>query len=48
VACLSGSLIVEEMQLAGKKRLDAPSFLAGFAVPAGTLLGSAQGEGATR
>ena len=35
VACLQGSLVIEELQLAGKKRLDAASFLAGFAIPAG-------------
>ena len=46
VACLTGSLIIEEVQLAGKKRLDAASFLSGYAVLEGTLLGSAQGEGA--
>jgi methionyl-tRNA formyltransferase len=45
VACLSGSLIIEEMQLAGKKRLDAASFLAGYAISSGTQLGSAQIEG---
>lgn len=38
VACLSGSLIIQEVQLAGKKRLDTASFLAGFPVTAGTLL----------
>ena len=38
VACQQGSLIIEELQLAGKKRLDAASFLAGFALPAGTRL----------
>jgi methionyl-tRNA formyltransferase len=46
VACLTGSLIIEEVQLAGKKRLDVASFLSGYAVAAGTLLGSAQNEGA--
>lgn len=46
VACLTGSLIIEELQLAGKKRLDVASFLSGYAVSEGTLLGSAQGEGA--
>jgi methionyl-tRNA formyltransferase len=35
VACLKGSLIIEELQLAGKKRLDAASFLAGYTIPAG-------------
>lgn len=39
VACLSGSVFIEELQLAGKKRLDATSFLAGCPVAAGTLLG---------
>jgi len=38
VACLNGSIFIEEMQLAGKKRLDAASFLAGCPVAAGTLL----------
>lgn len=46
VACLTGSLIIEEVQLAGKKRLDAASFLSGYAVSEGTLLVSVQGEGA--
>ncbi|MBC8018814.1 MAG: methionyl-tRNA formyltransferase [Verrucomicrobia bacterium] len=46
VACLTGSLIIEELQLAGKKRLDAASFLSGYAVSEGTLLVSVQGEGA--
>ena len=40
VACLSGSIIIEELQLAGKKRLDAASFLAGCPVAQGTLLTS--------
>jgi methionyl-tRNA formyltransferase len=40
VACLTGSLIIEEVQLAGKKRLDVASFLSGYAVAAGTLLGT--------
>jgi methionyl-tRNA formyltransferase len=46
VACLTGSLIIEEVQLAGKKRLDIASFLSGYAISEGTLLGSAQCEGA--
>ena len=46
VACLTGSLVIEEMQLAGKKRLDAACFLAGFSISAGTLLGSDQDKGA--
>ena len=40
VACLKGSLIIEELQLAGKKRLDAASFLAGYAIPAGAQFSS--------
>lgn len=36
VACQQGSLVIRELQLAGKKRLDAASFLAGCAIPAGT------------
>jgi methionyl-tRNA formyltransferase len=42
VACLTGSLIIDELQLSGKKRLDAASFLAGYAIPAGTHLTSGQ------
>jgi len=38
VACLSGSLFIHELQLAGKKRLDTGSFLAGFPIAEGTLL----------
>lgn len=45
VACLTGSIFIEELQLAGKKRLDATSFLAGCPVAQGTLLtGSAHGD----
>ncbi len=40
VACQTGSLFLQELQLAGKKRLDCASFLAGFPVLAGTLLGN--------
>lgn len=39
VACLSGSLFLLELQLAGKKRLDAGSFLAGFPIAEGITLG---------
>ena len=35
VACLKGSLIIEELQLAGKKRLDPASFLTGYAITVG-------------
>ena len=38
VACLSGSLFIHELQLAGKKRLDTGSFLSGFPLSVGTLL----------
>jgi methionyl-tRNA formyltransferase len=44
VACLDGSLIIEELQLAGKKRLDAASFLAGYPVAPGVRFTGA-GEG---
>jgi methionyl-tRNA formyltransferase len=40
VACRQGSLIIEELQLAGKKRLDAASFLAGYAITAGAYFSS--------
>lgn len=39
VACRSGSLLIQELQLSGKKRLDTGSFLAGFPIAEGTLLG---------
>lgn len=42
VACQSGSLFLHELQLAGKKRLNCPSFLAGYPVSVGTILGSRQ------
>ncbi|MDD2580368.1 MAG: methionyl-tRNA formyltransferase [Desulfuromonadaceae bacterium] len=44
VACRSGSLFLQELQLAGKKRLDCASFLAGYPVSEGTLLGAGQHE----
>ncbi len=47
VACQSGSLFLHELQLAGKKRLDCASFLAGYPVSEGTLLGNAQPEGSS-
>ena len=40
IACLSGSLFIRELQLSGKKRLDIGSFLAGFPITEGALLGS--------
>ena len=39
VACGSGSLLIDELQLEGRKRLPAAEFLAGCKVPAGSLLG---------
>jgi methionyl-tRNA formyltransferase len=42
VACQSGSLFLEELQLSGKKRLDSTSFLSGYPVAVGTLLGNEQ------
>lgn len=39
VACGEGSIIIEELQLEGRKRLAAGDFLAGYKVPAGTHLG---------
>jgi methionyl-tRNA formyltransferase len=45
VACQQGSLVIEELQLAGKKRLDAASFLAGCSIPAGALFTSDQDGG---
>ena len=45
IACLTGSLIIEELQIAGKKRLDSASFLAGCPVSEGFRLGSETGSG---
>ncbi|MBU5635672.1 methionyl-tRNA formyltransferase [Geomonas sp. Red69] len=39
VACGEGSLVIRELQLEGKKRMAAGDFLAGYKVPAGSLLG---------
>ncbi|WP_224961411.1 methionyl-tRNA formyltransferase [Geomonas subterranea] len=39
VACGEGSLLIRELQLEGKKRMAAGDFLAGYKVPAGSLLG---------
>jgi methionyl-tRNA formyltransferase len=46
VACKKGSLIIEELQLAGKKRLEAVSFLAGYTITAGKLFSGGFDEGA--
>ncbi|HEY3309487.1 MAG TPA: methionyl-tRNA formyltransferase [Desulfuromonadaceae bacterium] len=40
VACLNGSLLIEELQLAGKKRLDSADFLSGCPISPGTLFTS--------
>jgi methionyl-tRNA formyltransferase len=45
VACQKGSLIIEELQLAGKKRLEAASFLAGYTITAGKLFSGGFDEG---
>ena len=39
IACAGGSIIVDELQLEGKKRLPAKDFLAGFKIEPGTILG---------
>lgn len=39
VACGEGSLLIEELQLEGKKRLSAREFLAGYKIAPGTILG---------
>lgn len=46
VACLQGSLIIEELQLAGKKRLDAASFLAGCTISTGARFSDSPDGGA--
>lgn len=40
VACLTGSIFILELQKAGKKRLETSSFMAGFAISEGTMLGN--------
>lgn len=45
VACQSGSLFLHELQLSGKKRLDSTSFLAGYPVSVGAVLGNGRHEG---
>ena len=47
VACQTGSLLLHELQLAGKKRLDSASFLAGYPVSEGILLGTSLPENST-
>jgi methionyl-tRNA formyltransferase len=39
VACGDGSLLIDELQLEGRKRLAAPEFLAGYKIEPGTVLG---------
>ncbi len=48
VACQEGSLFIEEMQLAGKKRLDCSSFLAGCPVAEGLQLAAETTEMETK
>ncbi len=38
IACSGGSLVIEELQLEGKKRMPAADFLAGYKIAPGTLL----------
>jgi methionyl-tRNA formyltransferase len=40
IACREGGLLVEELQLEGKKRLSARDFLAGYNIMPGTILGN--------
>jgi methionyl-tRNA formyltransferase len=40
VACGKGALLLLEVQLEGKRRLSAPEFVRGFALPIGTMLGA--------
>ena len=39
VACSGGSIVIEELQLEGKKRLHAGDFLAGYKIAPGSILG---------
>jgi len=47
VACKEGSVVICSLQLAGKKRLDAGSFLAGYPIATGTKLTSPWEENTT-
>ncbi len=47
VACGTGSLVIEELQLTGKKRLDAASFLAGHPLATGAVFETLHVEGKT-
>jgi methionyl-tRNA formyltransferase len=38
VACRGGGLLIEELQLEGKKRLSAKDFLAGYNIKPGAVL----------
>jgi methionyl-tRNA formyltransferase len=40
VACGQGALLLLEVQLEGKRRMSAPEFVRGFALPMGTMLGA--------
>jgi methionyl-tRNA formyltransferase len=39
IACRDGALLIDELQLEGKKRLSARDFLAGYTIKPGTVLG---------
>lgn len=45
VACGQGQLVVEQLQLAGGRRLDSAAFLAGRVLPPSTRLGPSQADG---
>ncbi|HTY21063.1 MAG TPA: methionyl-tRNA formyltransferase [Geobacteraceae bacterium] len=40
IACMGGGLLLDELQLEGKKRLSVKDFLAGYNIKPGTLLGN--------
>lgn len=42
VSCKKGSLLLRELQLEGKKRMDAAAFLRGYSIEEGTVLSSSQ------
>jgi methionyl-tRNA formyltransferase len=39
IACSGGSILVDELQLEGKKRMSAAEFLSGYRIQSGTILG---------
>lgn len=42
IACKGGGILVDELQLEGKKRLSAKDFLAGYNIKPGTILGNSE------